>query len=206
VAELPHYCRWVLRRPATTLAVPLVLALALSACGGSSTSTTASSGSATSPGPTSAPASPTSPPPATGGPPSPPQSPGGGSGGDGGGSGSAFLEVTRSGGIAGVRDVVRVAADGTGKMLNRQGGQRTCRPPAAAVNRLRRMDLAAVAALPSPTGVVNDGFVFSVRSPAGAATVGQGDKNGRRADLLSAAAAVISSCVVGLPGPGTTMR
>jgi hypothetical protein len=148
---------------------------------------------------TSAPASsPTSPPPATGGPPSPPPSPG--SGGDGG-SGSAFLEVTRSGGIAGVRDVVRVAADGTGKMLNRQGGQRTCRPPAAAVERLRKLDLAAIAALPSPTAVVNDGFVFSVRTPAGAAAVGQEDKGGHRADLLSAAAAVISSCVVGLPGP-----
>ncbi|MDQ1629216.1 MAG: hypothetical protein QOI54_2960 [Actinomycetota bacterium] len=175
--QQPHYCRWMPRRPATTLALPLLLALVLGACGnGSATSTTSGAdGSDTAPSSTAAPS--------------------------GDGSGGAVLEVTRSGGIAGVRDVVRVAADGTAAVSSRDGRRRSCRPAAADLARLRQMDLSALDALPS-SAPVPDGFVFRVRSSGGAAVVGEGESNGRRADLLDAAAAVVAACLAGQPAGG----
>jgi len=175
------------RRRLAVAAVPLAVGLVLGGCSGDSTTSTSTAGSDT--------ASSSAPQPsATGGPPSPPSS--------GGASGSAFVEIVRTGGIAGVRDVVRVAADGTAKLLTRDGRTRSCRPSADAVAKLRAMDLQTVAAQASASTTVNDGFTFTVRTPQGSASAGDGNADGRRAELLSAAAAVVSACLAGVPATG----
>jgi hypothetical protein len=195
VSEQPHYRRLVTRERLAAAAVPLVLALGLSACGGSST-TTASTGSDAGSGASSAPPA-SGNPSATGGPPVSPSSAASPTG--------DFLEITRSGGIAGVRDIVRVASDGTAKLVTRDGRAKTCRPAADDVRRLRQLDLAAMDALPSGAPVA-DGFVFSVRTTHGAAAVGDGDKRGRRAEVLDAAATVVATCLAGTPAAGGGVR
>jgi hypothetical protein len=185
VSQQPHHSPQGPRRPATVL-VAALLGLALSACGNGSTTSTAGGAAGGGESTTRAPS-------ATGGPPSPAPSASGGT------DSGRFLEVMRSGGIAGVRDLVRVAADGTATVVTRDGSSRSCRPAAADVRRLRQLDpaaFAALAALPRATPV-NDGFVFSVRTSQGTAVTGEGDTNDRRADLLDAAAAVVSACLPG---------
>lgn len=103
------------------------------------------------------------------------------------------LVVVRSGGLAGVQDTLRVGADERARLTDRRGATRACRPDPAAVRRLHAVDLAAV---PAPTGppVVADGFTYSVTVGDARATVREGDVDGRRAELVDAAAAVMASC------------
>lgn len=103
------------------------------------------------------------------------------------------LVVVRSGGLAGVQDTLRVGADGRARLTDRRGATRACRPDPAAVRRLHEVDLAAV---PPPTGPpeVADGFTYSVTVADARATVREGDVDGRRAELVDAAAAVMASC------------
>ena len=103
------------------------------------------------------------------------------------------LVITRTGGIAGVNDVVQVNADGTAQLTTRTGGTSSCTPSPTALEALRAIDLAAVGSGPSKPGMP-DGFAYEVRSASGSATASDGDV-GIRAELAAAAAAVVSSCL-----------
>jgi hypothetical protein len=105
------------------------------------------------------------------------------------------LVVVRTGGIAGVQDTVQIAADGTAHITSRNGKQRDCTPPAATLDRLRAIDIAAVAATPNEAPQMADGFNYSVQSGTTTAQGSEGDDDGRRAELVRAAAAVVASCL-----------
>ena len=100
--------------------------------------------------------------------------------------------VTRSGGFAGVHDVVEIAADGTAQVTSKTGETRRSTPSPAAVSRLRAIDLAAVGSTP-PKSPIAHGFVYAVTAGADAATAGEGDNTGLRAEFVLAAAAVVTS-------------
>jgi hypothetical protein len=104
------------------------------------------------------------------------------------------MVVTRTGGFAGVNDVVEIAADGTAQVTSKTGETRACTPSPTAVEQLRAIDLALVGSGTSKSPIA-DGFVYSVRTPSGDATVGEGDNEGIRAEFVLAAAAVVSSCL-----------
>jgi hypothetical protein len=103
--------------------------------------------------------------------------------------------VVRSGGIAGVRDIVRIAADGTAHLTTKTGTTRACTPSAASLDRLAAIDLGALKAIPSKPSQMADGFIYSVQAGDASASAGEGDDNGRRAEFVDAAAAVIGSCL-----------
>jgi hypothetical protein len=108
---------------------------------------------------------------------------------------TSALVVLRTGGIAGVLDMVRIAADGSASITSKTGKSGACTPSGKAVDRLRAIDLAAVQASPTkPTGMA-DGFNYSVKSGSGSAAVSEGDDDGRRAELVDAAAAVVAACL-----------
>ena len=104
------------------------------------------------------------------------------------------MVVTRTGGFAGVNDVVEIAADGTAQVTSKTGETRACMPSPTAVERLRAIDLALVGSGTSKSPIA-DGFVYSVRTAGGDATAGEGDNVGIRAEFVLAAAAVVSSCL-----------
>ncbi len=52
---------------------------------------------------------------------------------------AAALVLTRTGGIAGFHDTLRVASDGTATLTRRSGPASTCRVEAAALTRLRAL-------------------------------------------------------------------
>ena len=104
------------------------------------------------------------------------------------------MVVTRTGGFAGVNDVVEIAADGTATVASKTGVTSRCTPSPAAVERLRAIDLAAVGTAPPKTPIA-DGFVYSVTSAGEAATAGEGDNTGLRAEFVLAAAEVVTSCL-----------
>jgi len=108
------------------------------------------------------------------------------------------LVITRTGGIAGVNDVVQIAPDGTAQVTSKSGETHGCNPSPTALEQLRAIDLAAVGSAPSKPQIP-DGFTYEVRSAAGSASAGQGDE-GIRAELVAAAAAVIASCMDGAAG------
>lgn len=103
------------------------------------------------------------------------------------------LVVTRTGGIAGVNDVVQVAADGTAQVTSKTGETSSCTPSPTALEQLRAIDFAAVGTAPSKPQIP-DGFTYEVRSASSSASGGDGDE-GIRAELVAAAAAVIASCL-----------
>jgi hypothetical protein len=147
----------------------LVGALALAGCGGS-TATETSGGSSTTPSPTST-VTPDEDAP------------------------TSATVVVRTGGIAGVRDIVRIAADGTARLTTKTGTTRACSPSAASLHRLAAIDLAALQAIPSKPSQMADGFNYSVNAGDARASASEGDDNGRRAEFVDAAAAVIASCL-----------
>ena len=108
------------------------------------------------------------------------------------------LVITRTGGIAGVNDVVQIAADGTAQVTTKAGETHSCTPSPTALEQLRAIDLAAVGSGPPKPGVA-DGFTYSLRSAGGDASAGDGDE-GLRAEFVAAAAAVIASCLVEASG------
>jgi hypothetical protein len=110
---------------------------------------------------------------------------------------SGAIVVTRTGGIAGVVDLVRIAADGTASITSRTGGAHACQPAAQAIDRLRAIDLAALQATPTRSSRLADGFNYSVKAASGSASATEGDDNSRRAELVDAAAAVVASCLAG---------
>ncbi len=114
---------------------------------------------------------------------------------------ASALVVTRTGGFAGVHDTVQIAADGTAQITSKTGETRNCTPSPADLDRLRMIDLAAVGTAP-PKSPIADGFNYSVSSASGSASAGDGDHEGRRAELVTAAAAVVASCLATEPGSG----
>jgi hypothetical protein len=119
------------------------------------------------------------------------------------GSPDSALVVTRTGGIAGFMDVVQVAADGKGRITRKGGQGRGCTPSATALDRLRAVDLTAVAATTSKAPQLADGFTYSVSSGSARAMAGEGDDDSRRAELVDAAAAVVASCLASQSGSGS---
>jgi len=103
--------------------------------------------------------------------------------------------VVRTGGIAGVLDMVRIEADRSAELTSKTGKSRTCTPSAASLDRLRGIDLSAVGATPSKPPQMADGFNYSVKSGDASATASEGDDDSRRAELVNAAAAVIATCL-----------
>ena len=164
------YCRRMSSRRSTAvgLAAAVAALVVLTACGAQSSSTTTSTGQSRQ----TAPGSTSSP-------------------------GDAALEIVRTGGFAGVRDTLQVDARGRARVTTRDGRRRDCQPPGAALARLRALDLTAVAAAPNAATQVADGFTYTVRIGGQRASAGEGDKDGRRAALVAAAAAVLTSCLGG---------
>jgi hypothetical protein len=156
-------------RSCTVAGLIVVAALTIAGCGGSSVSVgTDDSPSASSPGTASPSENPT----------------------------TSALVVTRTGGIAGVTDMVRIAADGSASITSKTSKSRACTPSSTALDRLRAIDLAAVQATTAKPGMA-DGFNYSVKSGSASAEASEGDDDSRRAELIDAAAAVIASCLAG---------
>jgi hypothetical protein len=173
VSRRPRYCPTVRSRPTVWLGVPLAMTLALTACGSGSSSTGSDTASSRGTATTSDSAPP----------------------------GSTAIQIVRTGGIGGVRDTVKVTSDGSARLTTKDGRTRGCRPSGKALARLRAMDLAAVAAAPKTGPQVADGFTYTVSVGSKRAAGGEGDEDGRRADLVDAAAAVLTSCLQGQSGP-----
>jgi hypothetical protein len=106
----------------------------------------------------------------------------------------ATTTIVRTGGIAGVRDTVTIGVDGTGHVTTKAGRKRPCTPSAAALRRLHGIDLAAVAAT-SPSAPRPDAYAYDVRIGERSASAAEGDDDGRRAELVDAAAAIVSACL-----------
>lgn len=104
------------------------------------------------------------------------------------------MEVVRTGGIAGVRDVLRIKANGLGTLTDKNGSTSSCRLTDQALDRLRAVDLSDVSAAPTDAPAMADGFNYAVRVGDERASGAEGD-DGRRADLVDAAAAVLTSCI-----------
>jgi hypothetical protein len=109
------------------------------------------------------------------------------------------ITITRTGGIAGVRDVVQLAADGSVSVTQKGGASGSCTPAAEAVDRLRAIDLSALGSAPPKTPIA-DGFGYEIVAATGTASVGDGD-TGAHGELLAAASAVVSSCLANVSGP-----
>lgn len=108
----------------------------------------------------------------------------------------AAMTITRTGGIAGVNDVVEIAADGTARVTRRDGTSGTCTPDAAALARLRAIDISAIGS-PPPKVPIADGFNYEIESAAGTISVSDGDE-GERAELLAAASLVVATCLTSI--------
>ena len=104
------------------------------------------------------------------------------------------MVVVRTGGFAGVRDLMRVAKDGTARITVKTGDTRACTPSTASLERLRAIDLTALNASPTKQSQMADGFNYSVKTGDGSAAASEGD-DGRRAEFVDAAAAAIASCL-----------
>jgi hypothetical protein len=113
----------------------------------------------------------------------------------------ATVVIVRTGGIAGVRDTVKITADGSASVTTKNGRGRPCEPSEQALTRLRATDLAAVAAAPRTVPPIADGFSYAVRVGDQRASASEGDKDSRRADVVKAAAALLTSCLAGQPAP-----
>ena len=114
-----------------------------------------------------------------------------------GGPASA-MTITRTGGIAGVNDVLEVAADGTAQLTRKTGQSSACMPSPTALDALRAIDLTVVGSTP-PKAPIADGFNYTVVSAAGTASAGDGEE-GVRGAFVAAAAAVLASCEAMLVG------
>ena len=101
---------------------------------------------------------------------------------------ASAITITRSGGIAGVNDVVEIAADGSTQVTRKTGIVSACTPTAEAIARLRAIDIAAIGTA-MPKNPIVDGFTYEIVTAAGSASVG--DDGGPRGELLSAAAEVV---------------
>lgn len=111
------------------------------------------------------------------------------------------LTITRTGGIAGVHDVVQIEPDGSASVSQRTGVISACTPSQAAIDRVRAIDLATLGPAPSKTPIM-DGFGYEIVGASGTAAVGDGD-TGQHGELLAAAAEVVASCLTTRTDSGT---
>jgi hypothetical protein len=109
------------------------------------------------------------------------------------------ITITRTGGIAGMHDVVVIAPDNSPQLTQRDGVVRTCTPSQAAIDQIRATNLAALGPPPSKIPIM-DGFGYEVVTSSGRASVGDGD-SGAHGELLSAASEVVSSCLANVSPP-----
>ncbi len=107
-------------------------------------------------------------------------------------SSASSMRLTRSGGIAGVNDVLEIAADGSATLTRSTGETITCSPMPETVARLRATDVKAVGSAPSKAPIA-DGFSYTLVTERGTATAGDGEQ-GIRAEFVSTAAEVLASC------------
>ncbi len=112
---------------------------------------------------------------------------------------ASAITITRSGGIAGVHDVVEIAADGTAQVTQKTGVTGACTPTPEAVDRLRAIDFASIGTAPPKTPIA-DGFGYEIVAGSATASVGDGD-TGAHGELLAAAAEVVSSCLRTVSAP-----
>jgi hypothetical protein len=149
---MPHASRWI-RAVGLRVLVPVGLILSLAACPG-----TATPEAPLTPGSSPPPGATTTPEPTSTRSPGPPV------------TGPAFtrVTVTRSGGIAGVVQTIRVEADGSWMYTDRRGGapQTRGRLSDSERNRLAALlaaaEFAREARMRPPVGVCNDSFVYSI--------------------------------------------
>ncbi|HET9851186.1 MAG TPA: hypothetical protein VFP56_01615 [Candidatus Limnocylindrales bacterium] len=112
------------------------------------------------------------------------------------------MTVTRSGGIAGLHDVVEIAADGSARVTRRDGAVSACTPSPEAVARLRAIDLRAIGT-PAPKPPIADAFSYTITTAGTTVMVEEGDVGAGRTELLAAASEVVSSCLASTSGSGT---
>ena len=110
------------------------------------------------------------------------------------------LTITRTGGFAGVHDVVQIEPDGSASVSQKTGVISACTPTPEAVDRVRAIDLSALGTAPPKTPIM-DGFGYEIVGASGTASVGDGD-TGSHGDLLAAAAEVVSSCLTTVSDSG----
>ena len=112
------------------------------------------------------------------------------------------ITITRSGGIAGVHDVVEIAPDRSVTVTRKAGQPATCTPTPEAIDRLFSFDLATLGAPPSKVPIA-DGFNYEVVTGAGSASVGDGDE-GVHGELLRVANEIVTSCLATVSSSGIT--
>ncbi len=105
---------------------------------------------------------------------------------------AASMRLTRTGGIAGVNDVLEIDDDGSARLTRSTGQVITCSPMPETVARLRATDLKAVGTARSKAPMA-DGFSYTLVTALGTATAGDGEQ-GIRAEFVSTAAEVMASC------------
>jgi hypothetical protein len=132
-------------------------------------------------------------------PPDPSGAPSSSEGSLGPGDPPAPMTVARSGGIAGVNDVVEIAPDGSARVTRRNGEVAACTPSADAVARLRAIDLRAIGSGP-PKHTIADAFSYTVTTAGSTVSVEEGNLGAGPIDLLSAAAEIVSSCLANTSG------
>lgn len=113
---------------------------------------------------------------------------------------ASIITIIRTGGFAGVHDVVELAADGSVHVSQRTGVAGTCTPTQEAIDRLRAIDLGALGPAPSKHPIA-DGFTYQVVTATASASVGDGDA-GPHGELLRAVAEVVTSCLMTVSGSG----
>jgi hypothetical protein len=107
------------------------------------------------------------------------------------------VELTRSGGLAGVHDTLLVRPDGTATVTGRDGRSRPCQVDESALVALRAVDPGSLGSAAESSGPrIADGFTYALRTQTGSVTVTEGQTGGRRPELLEAAAAVFAGCSV----------
>jgi hypothetical protein len=108
-----------------------------------------------------------------------------------------LLSAQRTGGIAGVQDRLVVRADGRATVTHRDGERGRLAPGRTRAVRvaLRRARLETLARAYRPKGVVNDGFVYVLRSAGHTVRVEEGAEGVplRLRRLLSAVGALLSA-------------
>lgn len=107
---------------------------------------------------------------------------------------ATVVVVTRTGGLAGVNDTLRLEGSGSVTITARDGSRKRCQVDRAVARRLRAVDLGSLGPPPGGGRRVADGYVYRVRAGGQEAVVSDGETSGRRAELVDAAAAVFAAC------------
>lgn len=110
------------------------------------------------------------------------------------GTAATVVVVTRTGGLAGVKDTLRLEGSGSVTLTARDGSRKRCQVDGGIARRLRAVDLGSLGPPPGGGRRVADGYVYRVRAGGREAVVSDGETGGRRAELVDAAAAMFAAC------------